>query len=155
VSGTLTVSTQLIDLGSDGTSAPVRLTNTGDAAVTFRVTTSKPWLTVSPAAGSISGGGSATVVVSARRSGLSEGKASGAVAIRWDNGTVPITVRLTHGEPPTVGRPSVVRTVCGQGGRTVVVSATASDDSGVDSVVLKWAGPSGSGNSGMSRSGSG
>src|SRR5687767_871169 len=59
-SGTLTVSTQLIDLGRDGTSAPVLLTNTGDAALPYQVTTSAPWLTVSPAGGSVTGGGSAT-----------------------------------------------------------------------------------------------
>ena len=35
LAGTITVSTQLIDLGTDGTSAPVRLTNTGDQTRTY------------------------------------------------------------------------------------------------------------------------
>jgi len=153
-SGTLTVSTQLIDLGSDGSSAPVRLTNTGDTSVAYRVTTSRPWLTVSPAGGSIAGGGSAITVVSAQRSKLSEGKATGAVTVTWDGGSAPVTVRLTQERPPTVGRPSLGGSTCGSSGRSVKVSAAASDPSGLDSVVLKWIGPSDSGSATMSGSGS-
>ena len=153
-SGTLTLSTQLIDLGSDGTSAPVQLTNTGDTSVTYRVTTTRSWLAVSTAGGSIAGGGSAIVVVSAQRSELSEGRATGAITITWDNGSAPVTVRLTEEESPSVGRPSLGASTCGSGGRSVKVSATATDDSGLKSVVLKWIGPSDSGSATMSASGS-
>ncbi len=153
-SGTLTVSTQLIDLGTDRTSAPVLLTNTGDASLTFRVGTSVPWLSSSTAGGTIPGGGSATVVIAAQRSNISEGRAKGGISIVWDRGTTPVTVRLTQGRPPSVGRPSLGASSCGSGGRTVKVSATASDDSGLDSVVLRWSGPSGPGRATMSASGS-
>jgi hypothetical protein len=152
--GTLTVSTKLIDLGSDGSSAPVQLANTGDTSVAYRVTTSTPWLTVSPAGGTVAGGGSATTVVSAKRSTLPEGRAAGAVAVSWDGGSARITVRLTQEKHPTVGRPSLGASTCGTGGRTVKVSATASDASGLDSVVMKWIGPSDSGSATMSGSGS-
>ena len=152
--GTLTVSTQLIDLGTDGTSAPVRLTNTGDESLSYRVTTSTPWLAVSPAGGSIAGGSSSTVVVTAQRSEVPEGKAAGAVAIAWEGGSAPVTVRLTQQKSPTVGRPSLGASTCGSGGRVVKVSAPASDDSGLDSVILRWAGPSGPGRATMSPSGS-
>jgi RNA polymerase sigma factor (sigma-70 family) len=155
VSGTLTVSTRVIDLGSDGSSAPVTLTNTGGSPVTFRVGTSVPWLSVSTAGGSIPGGGSTTVVVAAQRSNIPEGRARGSISIVWDGGTVPVTVRLTKGQAPTVGRPSVGASTCGSGGRTVKVSATASDDSGLATVVLRWTGPSGRGRATMSSSGSG
>ena len=76
------------------------------------------------------------------------------MTITWDAGSAPITVRLTKGKPPTVGRPSLGASSCGSGGRTVKVSASASDASGLDSVVLKWTGPSGSGRATMSGSGS-
>ena len=152
-SGTLTVSTNLIDLGSDGRSAPVQLTNTGDGSVTFRVGTSVPWLSLSTAGGSIPGGGSATVVVSAQRSNLSEGRSTGAISIIWDGGSAPVTVRVTQERPPTVGRPTLGGSTCGSGGRTVKVSVQASDASGLDTVVLTWTGPSGSGSATMSGSG--
>jgi RNA polymerase sigma factor (sigma-70 family) len=153
-SGTLTVSTTLIDLGSKGRSAPVQLTNTGDTAVTFRVGTSVPWLSLSTAGGTIPGSGSATVVVSAQRSNLAEGKSSGAISIVWDGGSAPVTVRVTQERPPIVGRPIVGGSTCGSGGRNVKVSATASDASGLEAAVLRWSGPSGSGSATMSGSGS-
>jgi len=153
--GTLVVSTQVVDLGRTKASAPVRLTNTGEQSVGFRVTTSTPWLAVAPSGGELAGGRSADFRVTADRSALSEGKAAGTVTISWNRGSVPVAVRISAGQPPTIGRPSIGRTVCGQGGRSVVVSTTASDASGVDKVVLKWTGPSGPGSSAMSRSGSG
>ena len=72
-SGTLPVSTRLVDLGINGTCAPVRLTNTGDTpglpgedvgAVAVRI----------PAGGTIPGGGASTVVIPAQRSNLAEGR---------------------------------------------------------------------------------
>jgi hypothetical protein len=152
--GTLLVSTRLIDLGSKGTTAPVRLTNTRDTAVAYRVSTSVPWLSVSTAGGSIAGGGSATVVILAQRSNLSEGKATGTVSIVSDRDTVPVTVRLTQAGPPSVGPPTVGASSCRSGVRTVKVSVAASDASGLDSVILKWTGSLGSGSSTMSGSGS-
>ena len=154
LAGTITVSTQLIDLGSEGTSAPVRLTNTGDQIRTFQVSTSTPWLAVSPASGPLSPGGSEDVQVTADRSRLPEGASKGSLRVTWDGGSAPVTVRLTQEKPPTVGRPSLGESACGAAGRTVKVSARASDDSGLDSVVLRWTGPSGPGKATMAPSGS-
>ena len=155
LAGTITVSTQVIDLGRTRSSASVRLTNTGDQTRTYPVSTSKPWLTVSPASGPLPPGGSADVQVTADRSGLPEGPAIGALSITWDGGSAPVAVRLTQTqEPPTVGRPRLGASACGFGGRTVKVSATASDESGLDSVVLQWAGPSGPGKATMTPAGS-
>jgi RNA polymerase sigma factor (sigma-70 family) len=154
LAGTITVSTQLIDLGADGTSAPVRLTNTGDQTRTYQVSTSKPWLTVSPASGPLAPGGSEDITVKADRSRLPEGAATGSLTVTWEGGSAPVTVRLTQEKPPTVGRPSLGASACGAAGRTVKVSAPVSDDSGLDSVVLQWTGPSGPGRATMSPSGS-
>lgn len=154
LTGTLTVSTHVIDLGSKGTSGPVRLTNTGDASRGYRVSTSTPWLTFSPVSGSIGPGASETVVVTAQRSELAEGSATGGITISWDGSTAPVTVRLTQGSPPSVGPPRVGASACGSTGRTVKVSVAASDASGLDSVILKWTGSVGSGSSTMSGSGS-
>jgi len=153
--GTIEVSTQVLDLGAAKTSASLRLTNAGDRPVGFRVGTSIAWLSVSPVAGELAGGQSTNVRVTADRSGLAEGASVGNVSVVWDGGSAPVTVRLTTKTPPTVGRPTVLRTVCTQGGRTVVVSASASDDSGVESVVLTYSGPSGAGSRTMTRSDNG
>ncbi len=154
LAGTITVSTQLIDLGADGITAPVRLTNTGDQTRTYQVSTSKPWLTVSPAGGPLGPGGSEDVRVTADRSRLPEGAATGSLTVTWGDGSAAVTVRLTQEKPPTVGSPALGRSACGPAGRTVKVSAPVSDDSGLDSVVLRWAGPSGPGKATMSPSGS-
>ncbi len=153
LAGTLVVSTRVIELGREGTSAPVRLTNTGDTPMTYRVSTATPWLSVSPAGGSVGPGASATVVVAAQRSELSEGQSTGALTISWDRGSAPVTVRVTEAQPPRVGRPSAGASTCGSGGRTVKVGVSASDASGIDSVVLKWTGAS-SGSATMSGSNS-
>ena len=154
LAGTITVSTQVIDLGRTRSSASVRLTNTGDQTRAFQVSTSTRWLTASPASGPLSPGGSDDVQVTADRSRLPEGAATGSLTVTWDGGSAPVTVRLTQEKPPTVGRPSLGASTCGSGGRTVKVSAPASDDSGLDSVVLRWAGPSGPGKATLSPSGS-
>jgi RNA polymerase sigma factor (sigma-70 family) len=150
LAGTITVSTQLVDLGTDGTTAPVRLTNTGDQTRTYQVSTSKPWLTVSPVGGSLAPGGSEEVHVTAARSRLPEGAATGSLTVTWDGGRASVTVRLTREKPPTVGRTALGTSACGRAGRTVKVSAPVSDDSGLDSVVLRWTGPSGPGKATMS-----
>ncbi|MGI9084723.1 MAG: sigma-70 family RNA polymerase sigma factor [Aeromicrobium sp.] len=151
---TLTVSTRVVDLGRDRTTASVGLTNTGDEEVAYRVTTSTPWLTVSPASGTLTGGRTGSTQVTANRSEIAEGAARGTLTITWDGGSAPVTVRLVQERPPTVGQPSLGGSKCGPNGRTVTVSAAASDESRLDSVVLGWTGPSGSGSAKMSASGS-
>ncbi len=155
LAGTITVSTQVIDLGRTRSTAPVRLTNTGDQSRTYRVSTSTRWLSAAPASGALSPGGSADVQVRADRSRLREGTATGTLTVSWDGGSVPVRVRLVQESAPRVGPPTFGASTCGPSGRTVTVTATASDDSGLDSVVLRWSGPTGSGRAPMSASGSG
>lgn len=152
--GMLSVSTRVIDLGRTGTSAPLRLTNTGDSALTYRLATSRPWLIVSSANGSVPGGGSSTVQVTAQRSEMSEGEASGMVNVIWSGGNARVAVRMTKERPPTVGPLTFGRAACTARGQTVRASAPVSDDSGLTSVVLKWTGPSGSGSTPMAALGS-
>jgi RNA polymerase sigma factor (sigma-70 family) len=152
--GMLSVSTRVIDLGPTGTSAPLKLTNTGDSALTYRMATSRPWLIVSNANGSVPGGGSSTVQVTAQRSEMSEGAASGMVTIIWSGGNARVAVRMTKERPPTVGPLTFGRAACTARGATVRGSAPVSDDSGLKSVVLTWTGPSGSGSAPMSALGS-
>ncbi len=153
--GMLAVSTQLVDLGLTKSSATVRLTNGGDKPVDYSIATSAKWLSVAPGAGRLTGGQTVDVRVSADRSRRPEGLSNGSLTVSWSGGQVPVAVRLSKEQPPTVGGPSVVRTACGQGGRTVIVTTTASDDTAVDQVELAWSGPAGSGRADMSPSGQG
>jgi RNA polymerase sigma factor (sigma-70 family) len=154
LAGTITVSTQLIDLGRTRTSAPVQLTNTGDKTRTFEVTTSPRWLTASPATGPLPPGGSDTVTVTARRSAVPAGAAAGKLTVTWDGGSAQVTVRLVEDRPPSVGRPIIGESTCGPSGREVTVRASVTDDTELDEVVLRWSGPAGSGSTEMSESGS-
>lgn len=153
--GALSVSTRTVDLGPDGISSSVELTNTGDGRIGYTVAPREGWLTVSPGAGSLDGGKSANVLVRADRGVLAEGVATGSFVITWDRGSVPVTVRLVEERPPLVGQPSVVGSTCGPQGRTVVVRADVSDDSAITSVTLVWTLPTGSSTTSMSASGAG
>jgi hypothetical protein len=93
------------------------------------------------------------VTVSAERAGLPEGSSQGGLTVRWDEGTVAIAVTASRETPPTIGAVSVVRTACGQGGRTVYVSLPVQDEAGVASVSLAWSGPGRSGTTALSVAG--
>ncbi|EFQ82806.1 Sigma-70 region 2 [Aeromicrobium marinum DSM 15272] len=149
--GTLTLSTRTIDLGATAGSAPLRLTNTGGEAVSYRITSGAAWLTVSPPAGTLDPGRRADVEVRAGRGGLAEGPTSGTLTVTWDGGSATVTVRVGVERPPTVGAPGITdpNASCAD----VPVSVGVSDESGLTSVVLSWSGPGGSGSSAMSASG--
>lgn len=148
----LQLSATVIDLGRNATQGSVTVTNAGELPLDLTAATSDGWLTVSPAAATLEGGESAPITVRADRGRLREGAATGSVVITWEGGTVPITVRLTHEIPPTVGAPNLGASTCSPEGRTHIVTASATDTSGLRSVVLSWSGPS-SGSVSMSRSG--
>lgn len=155
VPGSIELSTTLIDLGADGSRGSVRLTNPGDLPVEVSVTTPDSWLSVEPTPLTVAGGGTADVVVSATRSALREGPSTGTLSLAWDGGSGVVTVRLTERRPPRVGAPSAGASTCAGGGRMVVVTVAASDESGLRGVVLAWSGPSGSGEAAMSESANG
>ena len=152
--GQLTAAPSSLDLGGSGTRT-LTLRNPGGRAVTFRITAADGWLSAIPASGTLAPGASREVTVAAQRAGLPEGASASGLAVRWDRGTTSIGVTASRAEPPVIGAPSVLRSTCGAGGRTVVLTVPVSDESGVDSASVHWVGPAQSGTTALGASGSG
>ncbi len=148
--GTLALSRRSIDLGRTGRESTVQLTNTGDLPVSYAVAPGPRWLSATPVNGRLGGGESAVVTIRADRSKLDEGRSAGSLVVTWDGGRGNVTVSLDEERPPVVGRPSAGRDPSCE----VTVTATVSDQSGLDTVTLRWTGRNGSGRAAMSRSGS-
>ena len=116
------------------------LTNKGGTTVSYDVASAVAWLSVAPAAGSLQPGASRSVTISAERAGLPEGASEGTLTVSWDEGTVPVAVTASRETPPVIGAVSVVRSACGQNGRTVYVSAPIEDEAGIASASVAWSG---------------
>lgn len=149
----LTLSTRSIELGTSGSRGTVKLGNSGDLSLDYRVASRASWLTVSPSQGTLAGGDTGTVVVRAQRAEVPEGRATGSIVVTWAGGTETIQVSLTQERAPVVGTP-VARSAPSCTNQTVTVTAPVSDESRIVSVVLTWIGPHGSGSAQMTSSGS-
>lgn len=149
----LTLSTRSIELGASGSRGTVKLGNSGDLALDYRVASRASWLTVSPSQGTLAGGDTGTVVVRAQRAEVPEGRATGSVVVTWAGGTETVRVSLTQERAPVVGTP-VARSAPSCTNQTVTVTAPVSDESRIVSVTLSWSGPHGSGSAQMTSSGS-
>jgi hypothetical protein len=130
--GSLTLSTNSVDLGRSATRATFQVTNVGDLPVLFQVSSHATWLRVSPIGGGLSDGGDTRVTVVADRSKVREGSSTARVLVSWDAGSATVTVSLDEERPPAVGAPTVPPgSSC-----DVDVRATVSDESGLATVTL-------------------
>jgi hypothetical protein len=147
--GVLTVSTSSISLGRSASSSTITLTNSGELPVDYRLTSSAGWLSASPASGRVEGGTSSRLTVRADRGRVREGSSSGTIGISWVAGGAKVAVSLVEERGPNVGRPSAgSSSTC----TSNPVQVSASDESGLRSVVLRWSG-AGSGSAPMSERG--
>jgi RNA polymerase sigma factor (sigma-70 family) len=147
VPGSLIVSTRGINLGTTGTQARFLLTNIGDLPVTYQVSPRVPWLSLRAIGGKLAGGRGTETILQADRAAVREGVSTGRVVITWNGGSLTVRVTLDEERLPVVGQPTVpANQSC-----DVDVSATVTDESGVDSAVLAWTGPSASGRTEMRR----
>jgi RNA polymerase sigma factor (sigma-70 family) len=147
--GELTVSTRSIDLGRNRSQASFGLANTGEQPVVFAVSSRTRWLRLSSIGGSVSGGGTSEVSLSADRRGLREGRSTGTVVVSWDGGRTTVRVTLVEEHAPVVGAPSVpANSSC-----DVTVTVRVTDESSLGPVTLAWTGPQ-SGRVRLSRNGS-
>jgi RNA polymerase sigma factor (sigma-70 family) len=150
--GRLVASPRSLDLGTAGPGT-LTLSNEGGSPVSYDVTSGASWLSTAPASGTLEPGQSRKVTVSAVRDGLPEGSSQGVLTVTWDKGSVPIAVTASRETPPAIGQPAVLRTACGQNGRTVILAVTITDEAGVASAAVAWVGPGSSGNSPLTGSG--
>jgi RNA polymerase sigma factor (sigma-70 family) len=148
--GSLTLSAESISLGRSGSNSSVTLTNSGGLAISYRLTTTSGWLSPAPNTGRLDAGASSRIAIHADRGEVGEGVATGSVVISWDAGRSAVKVSLDEENGPTVGRPTATASSsCTHN----PVRVSASDPSGLRSVILRWSG-AGSGSVSMSRSGS-
>lgn len=148
----LTLSTRSIGLGTSSSRGTVRVGNSGDLSLDYRVASRSSWLTVAPSGGTLAGGDSATVVVLAQRAEVPEGRATGSIVITWGGGSETVQVSLTQERDPVVGTP-VARPAPSCSSPTVTVTAPVTDESRIVSVILRWSGPHGAGSARMTSSG--
>lgn len=145
----LAVTESSLDFGGGTNSLDLHVRNDGGLPLQYRVTTSTQAVLVSPAAGTIAPGAGAVVRVTLSRSGLSEGNIRELVTV--DAGTAgshSVAITAVTATPPTVvsaetAEPAVFAAcTTGSGGpTTTAVSAVARDNSGIESVELRWTGP--------------
>lgn len=146
VPAALTLSSTDVDLGADQERATITVGNSGEAPLDWDASASVAWLSLEPAGGRVDGGGSIQLSVAADRAGLPEGPAQAIIALSTNAGAVEVRVRLVVERPPEVASkgaspsPLVVK---GCEPATASVSAVVDDESGVESVALRWTGPDG------------
>ncbi|GAA3531474.1 hypothetical protein GCM10022234_30760 [Aeromicrobium panaciterrae] len=147
--GVLTLSTTAIALGGSASSSSFTLTNSGGTAVSYQLSSSASWLTAGPSTGTVQPGAATRISVRADRGAVKEGKSSGSIGVTWGSGSGKVAVTLTEERDPKVGRPNAgSNSIC----NPIPVTATASDESGLRSVILRWSGSGGSGTATMTRS---
>ncbi|HJU86265.1 MAG TPA: hypothetical protein VJ788_02725 [Gemmatimonadota bacterium] len=136
----LTVSTSAVSLGAVAAQASIMLRNPGSSPVTWTYEASAGWMTASPAAGTLPGGGTATVRIAVDRHDLEPGVHSGrARFLVGDEGPeVDVTVEVPAPALPTaeVSPASLALTVEDVSGAVYVTNA------GGAPLTWSWQGPS-------------
>jgi RNA polymerase sigma factor (sigma-70 family) len=145
----LTVSSGSVDLGRRATSGSVVVGNSGGDPLSWTAASSVGWISLTPASGELDGGSTTTLTITAVRSRLPEGRSTGSVVISGAGQSRTVTVTATEERSPVVGAPTTGANPSCQ----VPVTASVSDESGLDSVTLFWSGTSGKGQVAMSGSG--
>jgi hypothetical protein len=85
----------VVDLGTTSTSGTFLIRNDGSGTLTWDISESIPWLSVSP----LSGSGSQTITVNADRTGLASGLHTGLIDVQSNGGNGTVEVRLTVPSP--------------------------------------------------------
>lgn len=134
------LSTTVIDLGDTASSATVTLSNTGSNVLAWRADPATAWLKVTPPSGTLSGGRSQLLTVTADRSALPEGDGRTELQLRSSNGQgeADVSVALREERPPAIIRPRASNTRIGGYGcsTTTEIRATITDESQPVHVVL-------------------
>jgi uncharacterized membrane protein YgcG len=134
------LSTKMIDLGASAASAMITLSNTGNNVLAWHADPADPWLKVSPPAGSLAGGQSQQLTVTADRDTLPEG--DGQTELRFTSsggqGQGDVAVALREERPPTISKPRASNTRIGGYGcpTTTEIRADITDESPPIHVVL-------------------
>jgi len=144
----LRLGTTSLDFGATATSQALTIANDGDGPLAWSVASIGPSaFSISPAGGTVEPGGTARATVRLDRGAAAEGRITGSVRISSDGGNGSVGLSASVALPPSVRatseRATVGRAPCSVQSTFASVMAEASDESGVDSVVLRWRDPTG------------
>jgi hypothetical protein len=89
-SPTPSVSPTSLDFGTSDTQKSFSITNTGGGTLTWSLSSSQSWLSVTPSSGS----GNANIAVNVNRSGLSSGSYNGVITVNSNNGILAVSVTM-------------------------------------------------------------
>ncbi len=94
--GAITIDKASINLGGQGTTSSVTLSNPGSAPIGFTTKSSTTWLSGSPASGTVPASGNVPVNLAINRAGLSPGTYSGTITFTTPSGSFSaVTVTFT------------------------------------------------------------
>ncbi len=140
--GFLQLSSSVVDLGAEASSATMTLRNTGGSPVEWALDGEAAPFTWTSDTQSLAPGASSTVEFVLDRSGIAEGTLSRVVAITTDGGGGgPVEVRARIERPPLVRIENAPRRLSCPWSVPPFVTATVGDESALSSVVLDWSGP--------------
>jgi len=132
-----------LPLGGSGGTQSLELANEGVGALGWQASSDVPWLTLSPASGTIPQGGTVTIVAEASALGLEPGPhtgtltidAPGALGAPW---TLTVTLNVAPNQPPTAnaGPDQTVSDADDSGAEPVTLDGGASSDP--DGSIVSW-----------------
>jgi hypothetical protein len=146
----MTVSTDPINFGGDGTVGQVELRNTGGETGTWALAPSTPAIALSAGQGELAGGESVIVELSLDREEIGEGDIEQSLTLTWSGGQVVIPVVGSHEDNPIIHNPQASPSSVQVSGAAectntrATVSARIRDSSPLDSVVVRWSPDGGS-----------
>lgn len=140
----ITVSTEPINFGGDGTVGQVEIRNTGGQAGAWALASSTPAIALSAGRGELAPGESVIVEMSLDREEIGEGDIEQTLTMTWSGGQVVIPVVGSHEDNPIIHNPqasppSVQVSGAAECSNTqTTISARIKDSSPLESVVVRW-----------------
>lgn len=140
----ITVSTDNVDFGDDGTGGEFELTNTGGQPGQWEITTSNDAVVLSAGSGELDPGESVTIELMLDRENIAEGDIEESLTVTLPGGQQQISVTGSHEDDPVIHNPQATPPsvqVSGDSDCTNTqtrISARIRDTSPLQSVVARW-----------------
>lgn len=148
--GSLSVSAESVDFGSDGIAGDFDIINDGGGPAGWSLESSIDAISLSSAEGETAGGESTAIDLSLNRDEIEEGELAETVTLTWEGGQIEIPVVATHEDNPIIHNPEASPSSVEVSGdeectnTQTTVSARIRDTSPLESVVVRWS-PDGGG----------
>lgn len=140
----LTANSDVLDFGALDSSLDTSISNTGEVALNWTAVIVGPWFSASVGAGSLAPGDTETINVVFDRADLGEGDVTGELQLTSGTQTVSVGLRGSVEVPPVISSVFISNTsILAEGPNCLedraIVEASVQDDSGVASVVARFA----------------